>query len=166
MVMADIYLSEEILELWRLFARTNIFMRKIREKELESLNTNVAQLLILDVIHKLGGSATSIQISNYIYRKRHTIHEVLRRMEKVGLINMERIPNTKNRVKAVLTAKGYRIYCLASEKKILYSLIASLSKEQRNQLRECLIILYKGSLKELKIVERSPLAGVTTQLKK
>ena len=104
----------------------------------------------------MGGVTSSEQISKRIMRERHTIHELLGRMEKIGLVEKLSVYKKKNRVKVALTNKGREASALVNERKSIRKIMAALSEEQSYQLKTYLNILFDAASKEIESQDKVP----------
>jgi DNA-binding MarR family transcriptional regulator len=137
------------IELYILMGHTIDLIRKSREKELVGSGITSTQAAAITAINEMGGVTSSEQISKRIMRERHTVHELLGRMEKVGLVEKLNVYKRKNRVKVVLTNKGHKASELVNERKSIRKIMASLSDEQSHQLKMYFKILFDAALKEI-----------------
>ena len=137
------------IELYILMGQTLDLIRKSREKELVGSGITSTQAAAITAINEMGGVTSSEQISRRTMRERNTIHELLGRMEKVGLVEKLNVYKRKNRVKVALTNKGREASDLVNERKSIRKIMASLSDEQRHQLETYLKILFDAALKEI-----------------
>lgn len=134
--------DKETLNLLMLIRWTSDIMHKVRQKELAPFGLNRFQAAVLQVIHDHGGNVKSNEIARQILRERHSTHELLRRMEKQGLIKGIDDIRRKNGVSFELTSKGLEAYRQVVKRRIENKIFSSLSKTQRKQLTRSLRTLY------------------------
>ena len=106
---------------------------------------------LLFLIKAIGDKATPAEITRWFIRESHTVSETLSRMESKGLVRKVKDLERKNLVRVILTEKGEQAYNQADKRESIHQIMASLSKEQRQQLKSCLEILREEALKELGI---------------
>ena len=134
--------AKETLDLLILIGWTADIIRKVRQKELVPFGVNRVQAGVLQVIHNCGGKAKSNDIGRQILRERHSAHELLRRMEKIGLIKGMGDPSRKNGITFELTKKGYEAYRSITKRHLEHKIFSSVSKIQREELMRSLRTLY------------------------
>jgi DNA-binding MarR family transcriptional regulator len=147
-VKKDPLSGKETLDLFILLSRTSDITRKVRQKELAPYGLNRVQAGALQVIHNYG-KVRSNDIAREMLRERHSVHELLRRMEKVELIRGTGDVLRKNGIAFELTEKGSKAYLHITERELEHKIFSSLSKKQRAQLKTYLRILYDTALKIL-----------------
>jgi|WetSurMetagenome_2_1015567.scaffolds.fasta_scaffold233661_1 MarR family transcriptional regulator, organic hydroperoxide resistance regulator len=140
---------DELIELRLLLRRTEEAIQKARQKELRKYKITPETSAVLHIISDLGGSARPLELSRWLFRKQHTIHGLLERMEKVGLIEKVNEPERKNGVRVVLTEQGKALYRQTKQLKGPRKIFSSLSDDQRKQLKVFLRVLLDEARKEL-----------------
>lgn len=132
-----------------LLAQARHAIRKVRQRELGRFRITVDQSSVLACMKDLGSESTVGEISSRILREKHTIFEILSRMEEKGLI--QKIKETgKKKVKYRLTAKGAEISKKeSSNRHSIQNIFSSLDKDERIQFKRLLYKLLKKTLKEL-----------------
>jgi len=113
-------------------------------------NSNNKYIRIIDpnIISMIGDTATPVEISRRLFRKHHSITEILNRMERQGLLKKTKDLNKKNMVRVTLTEKGLKLHHLAFKEICINKIISSLSKETRRQLRSSLLLLRDRAITE------------------
>jgi DNA-binding MarR family transcriptional regulator len=106
---------------------------RLRKLELSPYDITPGASSIITAVQILGEKATSAEIARFTFREPNSVHELLRRMEKKGLLE-KTINNGKTRI--LLTQKGHQIY---EELKILKSeslrqIFSFMSEEEEMQL--------------------------------
>jgi DNA-binding MarR family transcriptional regulator len=109
----------------------------------------------LFIVQAIGEKATPAEITRWILRKPHTVTELLKRMEKEGLVTRTKDLERKNMVRISITEKGRQAYQKSTERKSIHKLMSSLSQEERQPLMASLVKLRGKALKELR-VEHKP----------
>jgi len=134
-------------ELWVLLAQTRELMYKARQKELAQYNISPQQSAVLFIIKALGDEVTPAEIARYLLREHHSVSELLKRMEKDGLVSKIKDSAKKGRVKILLTQKGEQANKHSMKRKSIKEIISCLSDEERQQLQSSLKKLRDSALK-------------------
>jgi DNA-binding MarR family transcriptional regulator len=158
--------KDEVYELWYLLAITTETMRKARKSELAEYGIIPRRAAVLDMILKLGGKAKPGEISRMLLRECHSVHEILRRMEKDGLLKKINDPNRKNGVLVTLTEEGFKAHRLLEKRKSLRRIMSSLSKRKREQLKSYLKVLLEKSQDEIEEENKQPVKKATPKKRK
>ena len=152
--------ARETLDLLVLIGWTRDIIRKVRQKELAPYGLNPDKAAVLQVIQNLGGSAKANDIARQILRQRHSAHELLRRMEKSGLLKETGDIHRKNGVVFELTDKGREAYNHVAKRPLQHKIFSSLSNEQREELAASLRTIYDRAGK---IVDESHTSSINVQ---
>ena len=116
------------------------------------------QAAVLFVVKAIGEPATPTEISRWLLREKHTVSELLRRMEKQGLVRKTKGLKRKNLVRVILTDKGEEALRQGMMKeKTIRKIISCLSNEEQDSLRGHLEKLRSKALEEPKIRHGLPL---------
>jgi DNA-binding MarR family transcriptional regulator len=129
---------DEALELWDLIATTRHMMHRVRQQELRQYNVTPRQTAIMTIIKAIGDRATPAAITRRIFRKSHSVSEILTRMERRGLLRRVRDLERKNQVRVELTEKGNEAYSRALNRETMLRIMSALSAKEREQLRSTL----------------------------
>ncbi len=139
---------DEDQELWLLLNQARHAMFRARENELNHSGISATQAMVLTIIevieHKV--PATPSEISRRLLWRSHSVSELLKRMEKEGLIRRVKGLQHRNMVRVVITEKGYAACRESSKRRIIPQVIASLTEGERKALRSGLIHLRDGAL--------------------
>jgi DNA-binding MarR family transcriptional regulator len=138
------------LELVRLLSLVRDALLKARQKELEQYNIHVRRAALLLTVQALGDKATSVELARRLLRERHTVSELLSKMEKDGLLRKVKDLDRKNLVRVVLTDKGREVYNHSSKVASIRNIMTVLSEEERQKLRSLLQVLLHAALQEIK----------------
>ena len=95
-------------DLWILLMQVKNAIFKAREKELSRYGLRPGRAGVLHVVHTMGATATLTDLSHSLLRERHSISELVGRMEKEGLVRKVKDRDRKNRIKVGMTKKGQR----------------------------------------------------------
>ncbi|HEX2966702.1 MAG TPA: MarR family transcriptional regulator [Syntrophorhabdaceae bacterium] len=140
---------DALIDLRLLLRRTEETIQKARQKELRKYGITTEASAVLHIISDLGGSARLQELSHWLFRKQHTIQELLNRMEKAGLVQRINEPNRKNGVRVALTKQGKDLYRQTKQLRGPRRIFSSLTQEQHTQLKTFLHILLDEAQKEL-----------------
>jgi DNA-binding MarR family transcriptional regulator len=151
------YLSpDEELEFWGLLNQLRDTMIRLRDREIRALGITSIQggvLWVLRTLEKEGIPATPAEISRRIFRRPPTTLALLNRMVKLGLITTENVEG-RRQVLVKLTDKGRDTYrAFAAKREVIPRLIASLSPEDRLQLRSSLAKLRQKAREEMMSID-------------
>ncbi|MCX6013800.1 MAG: MarR family transcriptional regulator [Chloroflexi bacterium] len=150
--MKTTIIATEAYDLWLLLQRTTYDIRKLREFEIKKeIKTTLAHAAVLLAISSVDHNLTNADLSRIMQRKPHTIHELIGRMEKEGLV--KRIPDSNNQKKTVIviTDKGKDIHDKTKDTTLLVKIMTSLPPKKREQLRSDLWMLREKAITELAI---------------
>jgi DNA-binding MarR family transcriptional regulator len=150
----------ETLDLLILIGWTRDIIRKVRQKELAPYGLNPDKAAVLQVIQNLGGRAKANDIARQILRQRHSAHELLRRMEKSGLLKETDDIHRKNGVVFELTDKGREAYNHVVKRPLQHKIFSSLSNKERDELVASLRIIYDRARK---IVDKNRTSSINIQ---
>jgi len=143
------------LYLWFMRARDLVFQAK--EKELLEYDITPEQSAILFFTKMLGERAWPAEIARAVFRKRHTVSNIIDRMEKKKLIKKYKDPRYKNRLRISLTEKGEDCYNRALGRHSIRRVLSVLSERERKQFMRCLDKVSEQAEKELGLIhEESP----------
>jgi DNA-binding MarR family transcriptional regulator len=149
--MENPLLAQEDHELWILLSKARHAIFRSRKKELSKYKITPTQALVLASIFSLGGQATTIKISQQIFREFHTVFAQLKIMQNAGLIKEVKDFPRKNRVRFVLTEKGYEACGQSGKHESIVRIMSVLSTEERQQLKYYLEKLLSAGLQELNL---------------
>jgi DNA-binding MarR family transcriptional regulator len=147
--MKEFITPDEAIDTWLLFRLTRDTMHRARRHELAQIGITPENSAVLHIIQDLGGSARPLEISRWTSRKLHSVHGLLERMERAGLVAKVKDPERKNGVRWALTEQGRALYRKTSQLAGQRKILASLSKEQREQFRASLQILLSAARRKL-----------------
>jgi DNA-binding MarR family transcriptional regulator len=158
--MLGSFLTQEY-RLWVLLLQTRDTIWAVRERELAEYDLSNAEAAVIFIIQaielNIGKSATPSDISQWLFRKPHSVSELLSRMEKKGLVIKTKDTEKKNRVRVRATEKSRQTYALITENVRTVSRIMSiLSEEEKMQLWNCLSKLRGEALMEYGGKHKSP----------
>ena len=146
--------DDSLIDSYRLFTllrQTADSVYKAREAELKKYHLSPEQAAALVCIQSLDNQATPAELSRWLFRKRNSITILLKRMEKLGLINKRVNKNRKNSVKIGLTEKGYEAYKNSIKFQAFYNIIDVLPDKKQKQLCSLLQAVRLKVFKELRL---------------
>jgi len=144
----DLTMSEGT-QLFTLLGTTYNAMLRARKKELEPSGVSMRQTMALWGLKIMGRPTTVAEMSQIIDRDHQTTSQLLKRMEKEGLLERRKGPLKKSPITAVLTSKGEKAFRRTYERYEVFDEIAScLSSEEQYNMKE-----YLKKLREKAIAE-------------
>lgn len=158
-------LSDEPYSLWLMMHQTTDAMWAAREKELKQFNEDGLSLIELGALlfiqtieHATAKKATVTEISRWLFRKHNSVSELLRRMEKRGLV----VRNPRQRNTTIkITDRGQQLCRQAMEQTyFVRNLMSSLSEQECQELWRILEKLRNIAFKELEVVQKPPFPEV------
>jgi len=155
--MDDIFEDEDYM-LWRLFTQTRNAIHKLRNKELLRYgltSRKAAILLILQAVKK--DDVNSYKIAKWLILEHHSVSELIKRMEKEGLVNrLHDQDNNGRSIRIRLTDKGVKAAEQAGKAESFHQVMAILSDKEREHFISTLKRLRNNALKELRITNKLP----------
>ncbi|HJX13877.1 MAG TPA: winged helix DNA-binding protein [Dehalococcoidales bacterium] len=146
---------DEYYSLWLLISQTRSAVFKARHKKVgKYIHFNQAAALV--TIWALDGQVTPATLSHQLFLEPHSVSELIMRMEKKGLVTKAKDKKRGNIVRISITEKGREFCRQAVQEDFIRSIMSSLSKEQREQLRSSLNILLGEALKALDMEDQPP----------
>jgi DNA-binding MarR family transcriptional regulator len=134
-------------QLFALMGTTVNGLVKARRKELETSGITIAQSWVLWGLKVRGEPLTVAEISQFIDRSHLTTSQLLKRMEKNGLIVRKKGTRINGPVKIMTTKKGREILHLAQERHdLLDEIAASLSPNELRNLSSYLRKLRESAI--------------------
>ncbi len=106
----------------------------LREKELYKYGLSPSEASVLYLLLDNDNDMTPAEIARRTLRKSHSVHGLLGRMEKKGLITRVRDTKRKNIWRISLTDKGYQAYQQTTYRKSIHAVMSVLRKKESEQL--------------------------------
>ena len=142
--------ADEEYALWTLLSQVNDGMLRARDNELRTFGISAVQVGVMYALNNITGPPTPSEISRWVFREPHTVSAALERMEKQGLVRLQRSTEGKRQVRVELTQKGQEIYRRQNrERRVVPGILECLSPKERQQLRGFLERLRRRTLEEL-----------------
>ena len=155
--MKILQIADKEYDLWILYNRVYHMIAKLRKMESLKFKILPTQSYFLFIIKALGNETTPTELSRYVYQQTSSISDILRRMEKLGLITKTRKSGEKRRVIVKLTEKGEEALRLSANRERLHNVMSSLTEEKMRQLETCLETLRDSAIKELNLFQKKHL---------
>ena len=145
-------ISDEYFPLWVMIAQTKDAILRARQRDYARFNISNERRAVLWNIQNNGGHATPVEISRQLFRELHSVTEMLKRMEKEGLIIRYK-GSGRSKIEAKLTEKGLEVLNQSLHNETDKRIFSVLSKKERERLASYLWKLRGQVLKELGIPE-------------
>lgn len=145
-------LSDEYFALWVMIAQTKDGLLRARQRDYARFNISNERRAVLWSIQNNGGKATPVEIARQLFRELHSVTEMLKRMEKEGLITRY-TGSGRSRVEVKLTEKGLEIFNQSLHNETDKRIFSVLTKKERERLALYLWRLRGQVMKELGIPE-------------
>lgn len=136
-------------DLWVLLLRTYHLLNRLRRYELQQYDIPPSQAFILVILQALGGETTQAKINQYAYQQRSSISELLKRMEKRGLISKTKRSSLNANITVNLTEKGYCLLHDVMKRESIHRAMSVLTEERRSELESSLKLLRNKAVEEL-----------------
>lgn len=146
---------DEDVALWMLLARTVRLIGKARQRELAKYDVSVDASAVLFTVASLGRQAIPATISRYLFLERHSVSQILTRMEKDGLVRRVKDLERKNYVRVELTEKGQAAFQKGSRQLSTRSIMSVLTDAEQQVMWALLAKLRARAIKRLGL--RNPL---------
>ena len=104
---------------------------------------------MLFAISAIGDDVVPARLSPWVFRKPNTVSDIIKRMEKDGLVTTSKDKKRKNVVRVSLTKKAKDYYKLASKRESIHRIMSSLSPEETRLLKSSLKKLRDSAISEL-----------------
>jgi DNA-binding MarR family transcriptional regulator len=152
--MAQLYAADDPFLLWVLIAQTKDAILKARQRDYARFGISDDRRAILYIIMNNGGKATPVIIARNLFRELHSVTEMLKRMEKDGLV--ERRKGTgRSKVEVVITEQGRDVFEQSHRNETDQRVFSALTKQERERFSQYLWKLRSRVLQELGIPEWS-----------
>lgn len=136
--------------LWSTFNQAYWAMIRVAEQELRSFDLTMIQAAVLYWVKTSKSAPTPADLSRLLFRRPHTVLDLLGRMEKQGLLKRTRDPKRKNVSRIVLTNKGEQAFKSQKEVRGVARILSELTPAERKTVLAALEKLRKKAIEELK----------------
>jgi len=143
---------DEYFILWVLIAQTKDAILRARERDYARYGISNERRAILYIIQNDGGRTTPVEIARSLFRELHSITEMLKRMEKDGLITRHQ-GSGRSKVEVTLTEKGLDVFNQSLRNETDKRIFSVLPKEDRERLASYLWQLRSKVLEDLGVPE-------------
>jgi DNA-binding MarR family transcriptional regulator len=145
-------LSDEYFMLWVLVAQNRDAILRARERDYARFGISNERRAVLFVIQNNGGCATPVKIARDLFRELNSVTEMLKRMEKDGLITRHK-GSGRSKVEVTLTEQGLDVFHQSLRNKTDERLFSVLTPVERERLASYLWKLRRQVLQDLGIPE-------------
>jgi DNA-binding MarR family transcriptional regulator len=142
---------DQSVALWILLRQTYIVLTKARQRELDKYQVSDETSAVLFAVSLLGRQTTPAAMSRCLFLERHSVSQILTRMEKDGLVLKINDLERKNYVRTELTMKGREIFFKSRKQYAIKTLVSVLSEEDQQKLWSFLVRLRAFEIKRLHI---------------
>jgi DNA-binding MarR family transcriptional regulator len=153
--MEELY--DEDFNLWIMMSQAVDASLTIRQKELDKFGISAPESAVLGFLllsEQLPDQKTTIvELTKWMVRSPNSISELIKRMEKKGLIKKVRNPIKKTEVKLAITEKGREIHKQSLNRKVIHEILSSLNNEDRQNFWIILGKVRNFSFKKLGIAK-------------
>jgi len=143
---------DEYFSLFVLLSQTKDAVLRARQREYEVYGISNERRALLWVIQSYGGEATPAQIARRFFRELHSITEMLKRMEKDGLVSRHKATGRSKTV-VRLTEKGSETLKQSLHNDTDKRILSVLTVEERDRLAASLSKLRTKALEELGVTD-------------
>ena len=158
------YFITSSYRLWILLLQTRDSMWSVRENEVKKYGLSSIELSVLFIILAIEFSmlkkATPLEISRWVFRKPNSVSELLKRMQRKGLIIKQRNPNKKEVIIEITEIGRETCLEITQQGTNISRIMQVLGEEEQKQLWSCLSKLRGRALEELGARQRPPSPGI------
>ena len=134
-------------QIWFALHEVDTGILKAIEKEVRPFQISTPAAGLMYVLQASGEPATLNELSRWLFRRPHSVSELVARLAKQGLVKKIRDPKRKGSVRVKLTKKGDEILRqYMKEMKVVRTIMSSLSKKETDVFMACLGKLRKKAL--------------------
>jgi DNA-binding MarR family transcriptional regulator len=135
---------------WSTFNQAYWAMIRVAEQELRTLDLTMIQAAVLYWVKTSKSPPTPADLARLLFRRPHTVLDLLGRMEKQGLVKRSRDPKRKNVSRITLTRKGEEAFARQKEVRGIAGILAELTPEEGETTLAALEKLRRKAIEELK----------------
>ena len=141
---------------WSTFNQTYWVVIRVAEAELRALDLTMIQAAVLYWVKTSKEPPTPADLSRLLFRRPHTVSDLLNRMEKQGLVHRRRDSKRKNVSRIALTDKGEQAFKRQKEVGAVARILSELTPQESETALAALEKLRKKAIEELKSGLSSP----------
>jgi len=142
--------------LWSMLNQTYWVMIRTAERELRSSGLTMIQAATLYWVKTLEKPPTAAELSRLLFRRPHTVSDLLDRMEKQGLVRRQRDAKRKNVTRVILTRKGEDLYEAQRGLRAIARIMSDLSPRETESMMAMLEKLRNRAIEDLKSGAAAP----------
>jgi DNA-binding MarR family transcriptional regulator len=135
---------------WSTFNQAYWVVIRVAEAELRALDLTMIQAAVLYWVKTSKEPPTPADLSRLLFRRPHTVSDLLNRMEKQGLVRRKRDAKRKNVSRILLTDKGEEAFKRQREVGAVARILSELTPEESEILLAALDKLRQKAIEELK----------------
>jgi MarR family transcriptional regulator, 2-MHQ and catechol-resistance regulon repressor len=124
---------------------------KAEDKEIQKYRISMEEAGALFITKAIGQSATPAEISRWLLREHHSVSDLLRRMNKKGLVNLTKDLERKNMIRVSLTEKGKEALKIWNNAKTRHEIASVLTQDESTRMISYLNKLRAKALEKLSI---------------
>ncbi len=144
--------ADEYFLLWVLTAQTKDAILRARERDYARYGISNERRAVLFLIEYLGGRSTPAEIARGLFRKLHSITELLKRMEADGLVLRQK-GSGRARVEVTLTDRGKEVFKQSLLNETDKRIFSCLTKSERERLAALLWKVRSKALQDIGVPE-------------
>ena len=145
---------EPVFEEWWLIHQTTHLMARARRREIKRHGLTDVHSGILFAVLLLEDRATPAELARWLAREHHTILEVIKGMERKGLLKRSKDLERKNLVRVSITEKGKRLYQKVAKRESIEFMMSCLSEKERKALCKYMDRIRERALAYLGVYEK------------
>ena len=135
---------------WSTFNEAYWAMIRVAEQELRALDLTMIQAAVLYWVKTSESPPTPADLARLLFRRPHTVLDLLGRMEKQGLVKRTRDPKRKNVSRIALTKKGEEAFKRQKEVRGIAWILSELTPGEGEIVLAALEKLRRKAIEELK----------------
>ena len=140
---------EKLHSTWVLLRQAGDAAYKLRYRELRSMGISPGQASVLFLLKHQKELLTPSQIAKILFKEKHSIGELLDRMEIAGLVESVRDRKDGRLRKIRITQKGEELYHSTNKDSRIENVMSSIPQGNIDELRSYLRTIHRAALKEL-----------------
>jgi len=136
--------------LWSTLNQTYWVLIRTAERELRASGLTMIQAATLYWVKTLENPPTAAELSRLLFRRPHTVSDLLERMEKQGLLRRVKDAKRKNVTRVVLTPKGEESYEAQRGLRAIARIMSELSPQESEMMMVALEKMRHRAIEDLK----------------
>ena len=137
-------------QFWSTLNQAYWVMIRVAEKELRALDLTTSQAAVLFWVKTSDAPLTPTDLSRLLFRRPHSVYDLIDRMEKQGLVRRTRDPKRKNVTRVVLTSEGEQAFERQKRVRAIAGILEGLSPLEIEYVLAALEKLRKKAIEELR----------------